>query len=162
MPLTTYTTPAQVRATLGVSTTELPDVVLALPMYDTFADNALESVHEDAQVAFDSLSLVGTPTKDQSKFLAAAKLYVAYYVAKQLLASLPLFSVKQLSDGKADFSRQNDTFADVRDGVESMLGGLRSRLLTSLVVVDPGAAVTVDAVAIFTVATGLGTNPITG
>lgn len=162
MPLLTYTTPAQVRAALGVSSTELPDAVLTLSMYDTMADDALDSVHEDAQVAFDSLSLLGLPTKEQSKFLSAAKLYVAYYLAKQLLGSLPLFSVKQLTDGKAEFARQTDIFADVRDGVDSMIGNLRSKLLSSLAVVDPGAPIPATVVAVMSVSTGLGVNPITG
>lgn len=162
MPLITYTTSNEIRAALGVSTTELPDSTVTLSMYDTVADMAVDDVSPKLEGLFEATVAVVTPTSTQQKFIDVTKLYVTYAVAKHMLTSLPLFSVKSLTDGKAEFQRQSDIFEDVRDGVDAMLAGLRGRLETLMQILDPTITPTPAVTPVFTVASELATDPVTG
>lgn len=163
MALTDYTTYAEVRAVLGVSTTELPDSILALSIYAMQATLALEDVYVDIPTDYATISALPSKTVPQQRFVDLVKLYVPYRVAKELLTSLPMFSVKQLSDGRAEFQRQADVFADVRDGVDAAISSLRYRLAAAYKSLFPLNGVTVTAPTLtVTLATGLATNPVTG
>lgn len=162
MPVSTYTTSNEIRAALGVSTTELPDSTLVLPMYDTVADLAVDEVHSKLEDLFEATVVLPTPTATEQKFIDVVKLYVTYALAKHLLSSLPLFSVQRLTDGKAEFQRQTDIFEDVRDGVDATLAGLRARLEDLMQLVDPTVAPAPAETAIFTVASTLAVDPVTG
>lgn len=142
MALTTYTTYTEIRAILGVSSTELTDSVLSQPAYDFLLTLSLEDIDAGLPAKFVEILALPTPTAEQTRFLNLVKLYAPYSTAKELLTSLSLFAVKQLTDGRAEFQRQDDVFADVRDGVESALISIRARLaasyaaLTSIVVTE--------------------------
>ncbi len=163
MSITTYTSPAEIRAVLGVSTTELPDTVLLLPIYSTLVELAIEDVNPDIPSQFAIVSAITPPlTAKQQRFLDLVKLYAPYALANELLVSLPLFAVKDLTDGRASFGRQSDPYADVREGVQGSLQNLRVRLGVAYQALVPGAAVDI-AVATFTTATtaGLAIDPVT-
>lgn len=163
MPITTYTTYEEVRAVLGVSSTELTDATLALSIYDTGATLALEDIHENLPTDFATVSALLSKTAQEKRFVDLVKLYVPYQIAKQLLVSLPLFSVQRLTDGRAEFQRQTDVFADVRDGVDAGLTSLRYRLAAVYKVLYPLNDVTTSAPTLTMVmSTGLAVNPVTG
>lgn len=163
MALLDYTSYAEVRAVLGVSTTELPDATLALSLYSMHATLALEDIHESLPTDYTTVSALPSKTAPQQRFVDLVKLYVPYRVAKELLTSLPMFSVKQLSDGRAEFERQADVFADVKDGVDSAISSLKYRLAAVYSALYPANSVTVAAPTLTMVlSTGLATNPVTG
>lgn len=159
MSLTTYTTYNEVRAVLGVSMTELPDTILSQPIYSTLLDLALEDVNVNIPAHFATVSALPTPSSAQNRFLDLVKLYAPYSTAKELLVSLPLFSVQSLTDGRAEFTRQNDVFEDVRDGVESALLSLRARLSASYAGLTVTSA-TIRPTLVMTVASALGFDPV--
>lgn len=162
MALTTYTTYPEVRAVLGVSSTELPDSVLSLGIYGTMADLGLEDVHADIPASFSTVSALPSPTTQQQRFVDLVKLYVPYLLAKELLTSLPMFAVKQLSDGRAEFQRQADIYDDLKDGIDSALLSLRFRLAAAYNTLYPDAGIaTGRATFNITVASGLATDPVT-
>ena len=163
MALTTYTSYAEVRAVLGVSSTELPDTTLALPMYGLLATLALEDIHVDLPTSFSTVSALPSKTTNEQRFVDLVQLYVPYTIAKNLLTSLPMFGVKQLSDGRAEFQRQADVFDDVRDGVDAALSSLRYRLAAVFSVLNPTLDVSLTIPTVATVvATGLNLDPVTG
>jgi hypothetical protein len=162
MALLTYTTYDEIRAALGVSDTELPDTVLALPMYNVFAANVLEDVHANLADDFAAMSALPSPTAAQSRFIDLVKLYVLFGIAKQLTTSLPLFSVSQLSDGRAGFSRYDEAYKDLIGGIEQNLLSIRYRLYASYTSLFPGTAITAPSTTFSLVkATGLAVNPVT-
>lgn len=133
MTLATYTTPAEVRAILGVSTTELPDVVVNLPIYETGLELALEDVASTLQALY-AAALAVLPadrTTTETKLVKLVSLYSAYVVARDMLTSLSQFAVSRLTDGKAEFQRY-DGFAEVREGVNAMLSTLRAKIIALL------------------------------
>lgn len=133
MTLATYTTPAEIRAVLGVSTTELPDAVINLPMYETNLDLALEDVATTLQALYLAAVAVlpADRTANETKLVKLVSLYSAYVIARDMLTSLSQFAVSRLTDGKAEFQRY-DGFAEVREGVSAMLSTLRAKIITLL------------------------------
>ena len=160
--LSTYTTPETVRAVLGVSKTELTDATLDLPIWLITVEHNLEAVSEGIVEEFAVVEAVPPASRDvkQKKFYELVQLYAPYSLAKELLVSLPLFSVKSLTDGKAEFQRQDNVFEDVKDGVDAALTSLKYRLLAayeSLTSATPTARPTFSTI----VSSPLGTDPVT-
>jgi len=163
MALSDYTTPQEIRAVLGVSSTELTDETLALSMYGTLATLGLEDIHKNLPTEFSTVSALPVKTSQQQRFVDLVKLYVPYKIAKELLTSLPLFAVKQLSDGRAEFQRQADVFNDLRDGVDAALNSLKFRLSATYASMYPAVIVNTPTATFSSVrAAGLAVNPITG
>jgi len=128
MTLSDYTTFLEIRAALGVSSTELPDEVLAIPSHEVIATMALEDVSALIPDYYVTMVALSSKTKDQQRFIDLVKLYTTYVIAKSLLTSLPLFSVRSLTDGRASFERFVGPFQDTRDGVDASLISLKYRL----------------------------------
>jgi hypothetical protein len=162
MPLTDYCTYSEVRATLGVSTTELTDATLSSTMYVTLVTLALEDVHTNIPTEFAAVSALssGSRTAQQARFYDLVKLYAPYALAKELLVSLPLFSVQRLTDGKAEFQRQSDIFQDTKDGIDSALVALRYRLAAAYETLHAGSINTRTRL-ITSLSAGLATDPVT-
>jgi hypothetical protein len=163
--LTNFTSYDEIRAVLGVSVDELEDATLALPLYVRNLVFELTDLAEDMDTVY--LTIAALPavgrSAAQQRFYDVAQLYSAYSTSKQLLTSLPLFSPKQMLDGRAEFERHADPFDDVRAGVIEGLHQARKRLLTLYQVVT-GTAAPVFAVTapIFVRSTGIATDPVTG
>lgn len=119
MALTDFTTFNDIRATLGVSTDEIEDDTLSLEVYESSLILELTSV--DPLVIVEYLNLpsdVSTLNGLQAAFRRAVRLFSTYAVAKQLTISLPLFSPKDISDGKATVGRYStDPYKEVVKGV---------------------------------------------
>ena len=162
MSLLDYTTYADVRAILGVSSTELTDSTLSLNTYSFQAELALTDIYASLPALFSSIKANPAPTSAESTLENVVTLYYGYTVAKLLLSALPMFSVKTLDDGRASFSRQNDVFSDVRDGVDSALSSLKARLVNLINTLVPGAISTAAVVRTHVVAVPLAVDPVTG
>lgn len=157
----TYTTYDEVRATLGVSDEELEDTTLELPVWSTNLDFALEEVSSELVATYTAIS--DKPTNDrtaaESKLYAATRLYATYIVADDLLKSLPMFSFKRVTDGKAEAERF-DAWEYTRDGVKNGLATIRRRLelaLSNVIQYTPPVKSSYR----FVIATGLAVNPVT-
>jgi len=160
MSLLLYTSYNEVRAVLGVSITELPDTVLSGSIYGTLLTLALEDINVSIPAYFVTVSALPSPTTSQTRFLDLVRLISPYSTAKELLTSLPLFAVQSIGDGRAQFTRQTDVFADVRDGVDAALMSLRTRLLASYAGLT-ATSITVRPNLVMTVASALGFDPVT-
>ena len=163
MPLTTYTTYDEVRAALGVSKTELPDTVVSLTQWDTLTVIGLEDVNLGIPAFYAIVSAIASNARStaEQRFYDLTRLYACYNLAQTLLVSLPMFSVKRLTDGRAEFDRQSDIYADVRDGVRGMQSMLRLKLSASFVILSPGAILFNSGNFDRTVSTGLAIDPVT-
>ncbi len=160
MPLSTYTTPDEVRAALGVSATELTDAVLAIPSYVLVATLALEDINVGLPALYTTTVAIPTPTPDQQRFIDLTKLYATYSIAQNLLTSLPLFAVKALTDGRASFERIADPFEYIRDDLPALLAALKLRLAAIYTTLAGGSAY-VRPTLLQVLATGLSLDPVT-
>ena len=107
MALVDYISFDDVRAALGVSADEFDDATLSLDVYAFNHVSELEAISPlilgvyDVQVD----TSPSTWTANQTRFFQAFTLFSAYAVAKQATISLPLFSPKEQTDGKASMVR---------------------------------------------------------
>lgn len=109
MALTTYTTLADIRAVLGVSSDEIDDATLSLEVYEFGLIDELRSISKDLPSDYAAVAGDSSRDEDSEDLYRAVRLFSAYAVAQQLTGSLPLFSPKDITDGKAGFSRYSDS-----------------------------------------------------
>lgn len=119
MSLTTYVPEFHdVRALLGVSDDELSDTTIGLRV---FYRSLIESFNEiDEELEQTSGTLVSefaevaqianaSRTADQQRFFENVQSYASFYVANDIAPSLPQFSPKTITDGKAMIQRHADS-----------------------------------------------------
>lgn len=154
---------AEVRAALGVSATELPDSVINLAHYSTQVILDLEDVNTGIPALYTTVSAIssGSRTVTEQRFYDLVHLFCTYSRAKDLLAALPMFSVRALSDGRAEFSRQDDAYLDTKAGVKGMYERLRVKLTSVYVTLVPADAPYTDTTFEYASAVGLAINPVT-
>lgn len=163
MLLTDYTTTDEVRAALGVSATELPDTVLLQVQWYSLTALDAEDIHSDLLTQYTTISALPEVSRSaaEQRFYLLVRLFVTYAIARNLLVSLPLFSVARLSDGRAEFSRQDDILEDVRQSVQGMFNKLRLKVSAAYVALTPGAVAYSQLSFEFTSSTGIATDPVT-
>lgn len=114
--ITTYTSYAEVRASLGVEEKEVDDITLALPMYANHLDMEFSDLEDGLSLAepiadtFATLTAIGagSRTRAQSRMLANTSLFATYAVARHLGTSLGMLAPKSIGDGKALMTRFTD------------------------------------------------------
>jgi hypothetical protein len=158
------TTFADIRAVLGVSIEELSDPTLSL---DVFALN-LEVEMRDlgVSVVSDYLAVLAKPalqrTEQEQWFFTTTKLFGTYAVAKHLLGSLPLFSPREITDGKAAFTRYAaNPYTDTIKAVGAQYAQARSRVSDAYGVLNAQTAV-VTGTPLYMAGGPAGYDPVTG
>lgn len=127
-----YTTYADVRAALGVSAKELPDETIALDLYSSNLELELYDLDSTAQASYNTLVTKTTPSAAESRFVAAAKFFAIYCVARHLTTTMPIFAPRQISDGKASVVRFDNLYRDTIASVNQMYDLSRNRLTDAL------------------------------
>jgi len=131
MAVTDYTTYEDVRALLGVSSTELPDDVLSLQVYDIGLTGELYDISPTCASSYVTVSnkQPSARTTAEQWFYDSVRIFAAYAVAKQLTSSLPMFGPKDISDGKATVSRFADSpYRAVVTAIAKAYDQMRARL----------------------------------
>lgn len=134
MALQDYTTFEDIRAALGVSEDEIEDATLSLSLYEfsLSADIRSVSLTLTADYATVSSKQPSERTNDEVVLVECMTLFTTYSVAKHLLTSLPLFSPKEVTDGKASVTRYpTNPYKDTMERVESQYVKFRDALLTA-------------------------------
>lgn len=109
MEITSFTTFNDIRAVLGVSSDEIEDATLSLDIFELNLTSELEDIGLALVSDYSTVAELTTRTAVQERFYQATRLFSAYAVAFQATGSLPLFSPKDISDGKATVSRYADS-----------------------------------------------------
>ena len=154
-----YTTPDEVRAVLGVDVTDIEDSTLGLTVYENYLTMELEEVSLTLPATFTSTAAIASPSDTELRFLNSAKLFATFALAKQLSGSLPLFALKQETDGKAQATRFDNPYKDVISSVKKEYDRAKTKLMQAFTALGSSSA-SVTARVYFT-KVGLGTDPIT-
>lgn len=133
-----YITYDEVRTTAGLSTDELPDSLLALPIYASALELELDSVVLTSDppgpgpLKTRYLQLEGLPslTPDEQRLYNLTRMFCAYAVAVEVTTSLSMRAPRTLSDSKATLTRFSPESA-YRDVIEALKLRLQS-LKTSI------------------------------
>jgi hypothetical protein len=164
MALTDFTTYDEVRGTLGVSATELPDTVLSQAQWATMLQLDLEDVAIALPTEYLTISALSpvSRTAQQQRLYDLVRLFASYTTANTLLTSLSMFGVERLTDGRAEFQRASDPFSDTREGVTATLAKILKKLIAAYLVLFPSAEVATTVITFpLTAATGLSVDPVT-
>jgi hypothetical protein len=160
--LLTYTTYDDIRAALGVSSDEIEDATLSLSLYELNLTAELEDVDLLLESEYATVAALSSRTTVQDRFLQAARLFATYAVAYQATTSLPLFSPKDISDGKATVSRYADSpYKEVNKKVEQLYGKYRAKLEAAFAASTAGSAPSITARPYLSVAVP-DSDPVTG
>lgn len=135
MALTQYCEFGEVRAALGVNARELPDSVLALPIYEIGLVRELSNVSASLSTAFFLVSAVDVSARStqQQQLSDAVRMFSVYACAKQVAVALASLAPKDVSDGKASTSRFSDApYRDVQDRLDIAYQRAKAFLLDAL------------------------------
>lgn len=130
MALTPYCSNEEVRAVLGVTTSELKDSVLDLPVFEMGLRRELIRVSPSLPAAFSAVNGLVTRSDVEEDLHQAVRLFCTYAAAKQAGASLALSAPKGLTDDKSGFDRFADSpYKDVLERVDTAYANNRQDLV---------------------------------
>lgn len=125
----------EIRAALGVSDNELPDTTLELDMYRLHLNTELRAIDATLETTFDTIrgKTEADRTSAEQNLFSATSLFSLYSVALHLTSSLPLFSPKTITDGKAAISRYADSpYKQTIEAVQAQYSKLKTLLEAAL------------------------------
>ena len=105
--LSQLVTAEELRALLGVSSKELKDATIDLPIYWKQVKVELNAISSSLLTTYDGLPDSGL-SDAQQRLKDAVETFAGLSAAVMLAASLPQFSPRTISDGKATMQRQLD------------------------------------------------------
>lgn len=155
-------TTSSVRAVLGVSAKELPDLVLSSLIYSTKLKEDLLEMHPQLLSDFATIGALASPTSNQQRFLDLTETYAAYNVAQQCLISLPMFSPLTIKDEKAELTRNANSYLQLKKDVGAVLSMMRLKLKTIYSTINPAAPVPTATERTLAATVGLSSDPVTG
>ncbi len=162
MALTDYTSYASIRAGLGVSEPELPDLVLSNSIYDVMLREDLREINANLSADFITAKADVTPSPEQTRFVELVETYSAYQVDSQLLVSVAMFAPKTIKDSSSELVRVLDPYADTRKAIVATLTYLRAKMLDAYQALDPTEAAPAAVTRVLVAGVGLGLDPVTG
>lgn len=154
--------PDSVRAVLGVSLEELPDIVLADPIYATRLREDIFDMNDQLLADYATALAASPQSSAQARFVDLTQAYAAYNVAQQCLIALPLFSPLTIKDSKSELTRGADFYKALKDDVGFVLSTLRTRLLTVYPQINPSASAPPAVDRVWAAGVGLSSDPVTG
>lgn len=163
MNLLAYTTHGEIRAALGINDIELPDETLSLAMYSSNLSMELDDLNLALQPRFEIVKAIpdAALSRDQRRFLDAARLFATYTVAKQLCGSLPMFGPKSVGDSKTEVSRFSDSpYKETIKSVKKEWDINRQRVAAALGALELSNATTIERT-VFLVSSP-SSDPVTG
>lgn len=160
MLITDFASYEEVRSTLGVTEEELSDATLGLGMYEDVLMSDLEDVALDLPATYATTLAIVTPTDAQARFLRHARAFARYSIARHLTITLPVFSPREVGDGKAVMSRVADPFRETVKAINGEYEKARTRLVAAFEALGSAAEVTTPRV-YFSVVSPV-SDPITG
>jgi len=127
--INSYTTFDDIRAVLGVSSDEIEDATFSLDVYTLNLTSELEDISANLVTDYTTVAEAASRSAVEERFYQATRLFAVYAVAYQATGSLPLFSPKDISDGKATVSRYADSpYKVVIEKVRTMYEKFRGKL----------------------------------
>lgn len=159
--LTTYTSYAEIRAVLGISSKDLDDATLALPIYERNLSLEFSEVDTALKASYVAIAAVAESARStaQQTFFEVVQVYSAYSISRQLLTSLPYFALQRITDGRAEGEREGDAFKDTKDSINATFSILAVRLRTYYTAL--GNSLTARQTAVYASAVGIAFDPVT-
>lgn len=162
LPLSAFTSAMEVRALLGVSSKELKDAQLELPIYRELL--SLDFSDLDSSLESDAETFIGAPSKtpEQSKVVSLASVYAAYCVALHIFPTLEQLAPQKITDGKAEVQRQTQDLQVLKQGLEAGKQRIQTRLVEAYKLINVNATETTLIIPTFILGSLPPSDPVTG
>lgn len=163
MALSVYVKIDEVRAALGVSTDELSDATVKLPLYENVLTKDAAEIGTNCLSDYRTIDIKSkaSRTEAEADFHLAFSLFSVFSVARHLTVSLPLFSPKTIGDGKAAVTRFSDSpYAKTIEAVKASYEEYRNYLIEKYAVFGGGSATTITPIPLVGVISPA-TDPVT-
>lgn len=151
-----------IRAVLGVSEAEVENTALDTLIYEVRLTEEFRSTGATLYADFIAAKVLASPTAASTRFVQVTQLFAAYFTANCLLAALPLFAPKHITDGKGGQDRVTDPYKGLRDTLPQDLAYVKSRLLDAYAAYQPTADIEVAVTRVLVAGVPLAISPITG
>lgn len=159
LTLTTFCTPASVRAILGVSDDELEDFTILDPIYAVQLGERLTDINASITSVF--LGLTAPANPNQERFVDLVGTFAAYVVAQQLAGSVKMFAPQSITDSKSGAVRISDPYSDLRVSILGTLTYLTERILKTYALLYPAISVPALTQRVFAASVGIAKDPVT-
>lgn len=125
-----YTSYDEVRATVGLSSDELPDSTLALEIYANALELELDSVTMNAGVPLKTMFTSLTTSAADQYIYNLTRMFATYAVAIEVATSLSMRAPKTISDSKVSITRFSPeaTWQDVIEALSLKFKSMKTRL----------------------------------
>jgi hypothetical protein len=130
LDITDYTSYEEVRATIGLSSDELPDSVLALEIYANGLELELDSVTMSTGTPLKTMFITLTNSEADQYIYNLTRMFSAYAVAIEVATSLSMRAPKTISDSKVSITRFSPeaTWQDVIEALNLKFKSMKTRL----------------------------------
>lgn len=163
MQLVDFTSYDDIRAALGVAKAELEDTTLSLVLYANNLASEFDQVDPTLVDVYTALPAVNAQTAAEKSFARYVNLFATYAVARQLTISLPLFSPKEIGDGKATMTRYAlDPYKQTVLGVLGQYDTFRALLITAFKALGTGSTAVAVPTRPYFMGVASGSDPVTG
>lgn len=142
MPITAFTTYADVRAVLGVSEKDLSDDTLALAWYSDNLDEAMAEISLTLADSFAVASQEATPSSEQVRLVRSVRTFASAAVARTATAALRLAAPQQVTDGKAAMARFTDPLDRLTKDIEAKYLAAKAKVEAAVVALENSGKVT--------------------
>ncbi len=136
MPITAFTTYADVRAVLGVSEKDLSDSTLALDWYSDNLDEELAEVSATLADSFATASTATSPSPEQVRLVRSVRTFAATVVARTATTALRLAAPQQVTDGKAAMARFTDPLDRLAKDIEAKYQAAKAKVEAAALAVE--------------------------
>jgi hypothetical protein len=162
MSFTDYTTPASVRALLGISEKEIRDTVVTDTVYLTALLEHLYGLSPTLADDYQTNKADTSRTALQNRFCLLAETVCAYVVAIALIPNLPMSAPQTITDGKAEHTRMANPYENLRDPLTATLDYYTAKLLAAYALVNTGVVLRSAVARTMVTSVGVAPDPVTG
>jgi hypothetical protein len=142
LPLSTFTSEMEVRALLGVTSKELKDDQLALPIYRQLLSLDFADLNESLESDVESIAALPSKTALEQKLLNLVNVFSGYAIALHIFPTLEQLAPQKITDGKAEVQRQTQDLSILKQGLEAGKQRVQSRLLDTYGLINTEVSVT--------------------
>jgi hypothetical protein len=162
MAITDYTTPASVRAIIGVSDDEIDDITIENSIYSNLLDEAFYDLSPTMEADYATTKASIPLNANQVRFVRLIETWAGYTVAGFLMTSMEMFAPQIIKSDKDEVARVSNPYVNVETNIKQITRSLANRILNLYPVLFPTHLVPDPVKYINVVATSAPVDPVTG
>ena len=161
LPLSSFTSSMEVRALLGVTSKELKDEQLELPIYRQLLSLDLADLNPSLESDVEAILTSTSKTADETKVVSLLNVFSGFAVALHVFPTLEQLAPQKITDGKAEIQRQTQDLSILKQGLEAGKQRVQSKLLDAYKLINVTVSATTLILPTFVLGSTLNIDPVT-